>query len=364
MHNHVNTSHSASRLQCAPHAVTGRSARRRTLAGALAIALAAGVLSGCASEEVPEPPAAQEWEGPALPALDETRLTAIVDRINAGAAKADQDQNIDEFRQVAVGPAATEREAEYQLKAKIEDYALIPLSLTNQAASTEAREDFPRTSLLITEPADKQLPLLAALRQDSARDNTKLHSWVRLFPGVTLPSMKTLAVGVDVQAESGPILYDPAEVLARFIDQIYNREGGNKDLFTDDALTATLWQMRDSYAEAVKEVGEVELGVNPGDAADIIAFPAAEGGQVVFATFTSTLKITRTVAGSTITLSDQIAKLLGDGKVKGSVTGTYFTTVAFYVPQQGGDKTTIDVLGATTVLQKADRDDEASPDRR
>ena len=68
----------------------------------------------------------------------------------------------------------------------------------------------------------------------------------------------------------------------------------------------------------------------------------------------------RTVEDGKLTVGPRLA-YYGERDVVGSLTTSYLTTVAFYVPPAGSDAQ-IQVLGAYQVLMGAERDDSTNPD--
>lgn len=332
--------------------------RGRALLGA--VALTAATLTACAPD-VPQPAPAPEAATPA-PALDAERLERIHAEVQetVDAADAALDPALLEGR--VAGPALTQRTAEYALaQASGGEYAPTPLTTQTQVDTVAATVDFPRSVLSVSQvPEGSNLPLLTVLRQEDPRDQYALWAAVELFPGAEVPATATPAVGsATVAPDAGGLVLSPEQTVASFAARLQDPAAEHADQFTEDPFTEGFRNRVAQWDELIEAAGEAGATAAPGPNG-LTALATTDGGALVVGDVAWDLVIRKTVPGSTLRMGADIGALMGeDTEVRGTVTGRYLLTVAFYVPAEGAGP--IQVLGASQALTEVVRDDEATP---
>lgn len=336
------------------------SARRRTAVAGSGLALTVALLAGC-SNDIPQPDPEKTAEA-APPVLDSDRLERILGEIGETVTAADSSQDAEALKPRVTGPALELRAAEYRLaQATDGEFTPEPLTTASQVNAVAATRDFPRTAVVITEvPEGGNLPLLIALQQAEARDQFKLWGWVRLFPGIQTPALTHPDTGsAPVVPEN--LVATPAEVVERYVAVLNDPEHEAAAQFSEDPYRTSSHESTAELDEAVEAAGDASFSAEAAGT-DPLAVSTADGGALVLAPLRSTLTLTKTVPGSELRAGGAIGALLGDDtEVRGSVSGVSDVLVAFYVPPAGADETTIQVLGATTVLDEVTRDDSSAP---
>ncbi len=81
-------------------------------------------------------------------------------------------------------------------------------------------QTWPRTSFAVSvQPENLQTPRLSVLEQDTARGDYQLWAWVRLLPGVTMPSFADPSIGSeDVAPDDSSLLVTPTDAVAQYAD--------------------------------------------------------------------------------------------------------------------------------------------------
>lgn len=332
----------------------------RRVAALAALALAAGCLAACA-QELPQPDPAPAAQTPSA-ALDADRLERILGEVQATVDEADEALDPALLEERVAGPALEKRTAEYALaKASEGEYAPTPLTMDTQVDAVAATESFPRTVVSVSQiPEGGNLPLLTVLRQEDARSQYKLWGWAELFPGVEMPPTATPDTGSpEVPADAEGLVLSPEQTVAAFAERLGNPDAENADLFTEDPFTESYRNRVAEWNTLIEAAGEASASAAPGPHG-VAALATVDGGAVVVGTVAWDLTIRKTVAGSTLRMGADIGALMGDDtEVRGTVTGRYLATVAFYVPPAGEEQ--IQVLGASQALTEVSRDDEAAP---
>lgn len=335
------------------------STRRLFLSGAVATAVGAA-LAACTKVEQDLPTPSVVATPSAHPALTADKLTTILERIQTGLNAADAAKSPDSLVGYLTGPAARVRAEEYAIaQATGDDKFVHTFITTSQAGVAGLTTDFPRTALVVTEPAaEGEAPYLLILTQDDARNPYQMWGWARLSGQSQVPTTSTTVVGSEsVQADATGLVATPQEVLDAYIDALNNPTGENGTAFADDTL-----RQRIAAERAIDLGGMGTVTVTAAAGSDgFKGLRTTANGALVMTTVTFSTVYRNTVARSTITVGGTVAKMLGDNaSVVGTVTVTYDAMVAFSIPSasEGGQST---VIGLDLVPAKAERDDSQAP---
>ena len=335
------------------------STRRVFLSGAVAAAVGAA-LAACTEVEQDLPTPSAIATPSAHPALTADKLTTILERIQTGLNAADADKSPDSLVGYLTGPAARVRAEEYAIaQATGDDKFVHTFITTSQAGVAGLTTDFPRTALVVTEPAaEGEAPYLLILTQDDARNPYQMWGWARLSGQSQVPTTSTTVVGSEsVSADATGLVATPQEVLDAYIDALNNPTGENGTAFADDTL-----RQRIAAERAIDLGGMGTVPVTAAAGSDgFKGLRTTANGALVMTTVTFSTVYRNTVARSTITVGGTVAKMLGDNaSVVGTVTVTYDAMVAFSIPSasEGGQST---VIGLDLVPAKAERDDSQAP---
>ena len=335
------------------------STRRVFLSGAVAAAVGAA-LAACTEVEQDLPTPSAIATPSAHPALTADKLTTILERIQTGLNAADADKSPDSLVGYLTGPAARVRAEEYAIaQATGDDKFVHTFITTSQAGVAGLTTDFPRTALVVTEPAaEGEAPYLLILTQDDARNPYPMWGWARLSGQSQVPTTSTTVVGSEsVSADATGLVATPQEVLDAYIDALNNPTGENGTAFADDTL-----RQRIAAERAIDLGGMGTVTVTAAAGSDgFKGLRTTANGALAMTTVTFSTVYRNTVARSTITVGGTVAKMLGDNaSVVGTVTVTYDAMVAFSIPSasEGGQST---VIGLDLVPAKAERDDSQAP---
>lgn len=333
------------------------STRRVFLSGAVAAAVGAA-LAACTEQGIPTPSVTATPS--AHPALTADKLTAILERIQTGLNAADASKSPDSLTGYLIGPAARVRAEEYTIaQAAGDDKFVHTFITTSQAGVAGLTADFPRTALVVTEPAaEGEPPYLLILTQDDARSSYQMWGWARLSGRSQVPTTSTTVVGSEsASADATGLVATPQEVLDAYIDALNNPTGENGTAFADDTL-----RQRIAAERAIDLGGMGTVTVTAAAGSDgFKGLRTTANGALVMTTVTFSTVYRNTVARSTITVGGTVAKMLGgNASVVGTVTVTYDAMVAFSIPSasEGGQST---VIGLELVPAKAERDDSQAP---
>ena len=335
------------------------STRRVFLSGAVAAAVGAA-LAACTEVEQDLPTPSAIATPSAHPALTADKLTTILERIQTRLNAADADKSPDSLVGYLTGPAARVRAEEYAIaQATGDDKFVHTFITTSQAGVAGLTTDFPRTALVVTEPAaEGEAPYLLILTQDDARNPYQMWGWARLSGQSQVPTTSTTVVGSEsVSADATGLVATPQEVLDAYIDALNNPTGENGTAFADDTL-----RQRIAAERAIDLGGMGTVTVTAAAGSDgFKGLRTTANGALAMTTVTFSTVYRNTVARSTITVGGTVAKMLGDNaSVVGTVTVTYDAMVAFSIPSasEGGQST---VIGLDLVPAKAERDDSQAP---
>lgn len=324
----------------------------------LPVVLVAALLGGC-SVGLPTPAAPKDKEG--APGLDEQTYQRTLTDLEKVLAAADGKKDPKLLTSRVEGPALRMRTAQYQLAAK-GGPAPMALPVKTIAAVTSTGTTWPRAAIDVSDAGKGKTPFVLVLKQDDARQNYRLWSWVSLFPGAELPKTPKVSVGAQLLPEDAPgLVATPKQAVADYV-ALLNDPGSKaaaKFELKADALNKTYREQVKGESDAFKDVGSVTRKAAPFTSDGVIAMSLVEEGALVAGTFTYTTVYKRTDREKDVSLSGQLASALdGNGKVVGTVTATYDVTVVFVVPP-AGSKNKIRAIGADMQLRGASRDDAA-----
>lgn len=323
---------------------------------ALALAI---TLTACSEEPIPTP---HPEPAPATPeaVINDEQLDRILAAVQETLDAADAESNAEELSGRVTGPAARLREAEYDYEEAIGD-PVSQLSTEPQIAIVSATAEWPRTVIVATAvPDDANLPLLMVLVQNSPRADYALWSWVRLLPGVELPTTVSASVGsAPVAVDSEDLLIPPNEVISQYVDVMNEGEDSDyADVFAEDEYRTLVATEAEELNDAVSDAGKATRTVIVDDDSGVVALETYSGGAIVFGSLTSETVVEKTVPRGTLTVGDVLA-YGGDETVTTltPLTAHHLTTIAFYVPPAGSEET-VTVLGVEYILSGVTRGDE------
>lgn len=329
--------------------------RRRSVAGLTMAALALGLVA-CVPEvpEVTPDPETDNIE----PVLDEPRLQAVLEDVEAHIAEADEAADPELLESRMDDPALRVRASEYRLAEATagSDAATEPraLSTQSQVSIVAATQEWPRIILVVTEiPDGANLPLLIGLRQDAPRDPYQMFSWTQLLPGITMPETEVPEIGSSpVAGDSEDFFLPPDEALKQYADVLSN--GSDSEFaahFADDVFREAVQSEVDNLAEGVEESGAFRHATVPGED-PIVAMRTAAGGVIVIGDLSTRYRFTKTEEDGEMEVGGQLAQLSdSDGEVNENLRGIYDVMVALYVPAPSEDAE-VTVLGVERVLQR------------
>lgn len=322
---------------------------RRGLAAATTAAVLA--LLGACAQPVPEVEADPPPEQP-LPVLTVEQEDAVLAAIGDTMATADASADADALEPRVTSAAEEMRRASYALQSASDgEIVPQPFATEQQVTVVGATDSWPRAFMTVTQvPEGGTVPLILSVRQEGPRDDYELVGWSRLLPGVQTPSVAAPAIGsAQLGSDAEGLRATPTEALEHFADLLWNPESEYADEFGEDPYRPLIQDERDSLAASVEEAGEVTLRAEAGS--PLLALQTADGGAITMGTLTSTVELSKTVDGSTLTVGGEIASALGQDEVEvaSSLTATYMQTATFYIPPAGSDSP-IQLIGAERVL--------------
>lgn len=322
---------------------------RRPLVHLLPAALLATLLGGC-STPLPEP---QPEAVPAvLPAaLTTTQVERVLTDVMTTLEAADAAGDAALLEPRVTGPAQETRRAEYVQRAAGVADAVTEIPSGVQTVVAPATDSWPRTLMVVTEaPADLQPPLLLTLVQQSPREQFRLWSWARLFPGTQMPATARPELGSEPVAAAQELLVPPAEVVPRYADVLTQGDASeHAGTFSGDPLRPQIAALRGAYQGLTPETGSLTVTHTPADTGPY-AIGTADGGALVVGPFRTVT--TLTLADSTLAPGPQATALLGGATtLSTTLSMTWLGVVAFHVPPAGSDQPVTVLGGEYTMVQ-------------
>ena len=328
-----------------------RVTRRRIARAVGCTALLALLVSGCAAElPQPDPPPAPAVPPAALTVPQSQRALASL-----GEVLTTSDEALDPAALTprVEGPALAMRTAEY-VRASATDGAKVPTALPTNALAMVIPQTtaWSRTQLVVTEqPDDLQAQRILVLRQDDPRALYKLWGWARLMPGSQMPATAPADVGSEpLPADDSSLLLTPADALTQFMDVAAN--GAASQYVASFADSPLVQEMADLRAEARSGIGEAGTAATSYtmDPTPATALRTVDGGAIVTGTFTAVSRMTVTLDGATIGLSDPFyAALAGATSAAKESKRTFTGVVVLYVPPTGS-QAQVQVLAGELVV--------------
>ena len=337
--------------------------RRRGPAAAFGTALAAALAFGA----VPAPalaalpltaaPTAESDEETTPPVVLDTQLERILADVAATVQEADAAKDPALLATRAAGPAESLREANYATAAKVptheapEAVAAEPLKTDLIMGGTE----FPRSIVAVTQGPDNEVPQALLLVQESARENYKLMSSIRMLPGTSFPPRPAGDAGVDPAAADSAdgLIASPQAAVEALADALTNPAGANKSTFSENTFAEAVTKFQtDVTASPDNEFANITFKHTavPDDTA---ALRTADGGAIVFGYMDSSYTSVPREAGDSINLEGTIYQTL-TGKVStdAGIDVKYGEGIMMYVPPAGSTDQ-IQVIGAVQELLSA-----------
>ncbi|MDO5048790.1 MAG: hypothetical protein Q4D87_02765 [Actinomycetaceae bacterium] len=326
--------------------------RSRIAAAAVVLALSSAGLAGCADEvpEVPEPveqPTAVE-----SPNLDSEQVGTVLEDVMKVVKEGDEAKDSELLAPRVKDPALTLRAGYYQL-AKVKEKEVPEFVLDEDSATVTNTDEWPRAIVVPTIEDEGELPKLAFITQDSARDDYKLESWVRMYPGKSVQTVEVSEGSRVVPNDSTDYLLSPTDALAAWAGRL-DGEGENADLIAEDEFTKSYQAERDKLDEASGESGEVTFKASPAES-PITAVQLVDGKALVSGHITYTVTHKRTDERANYTIGGYAGELMEDPMVGDQpVEITYLVSVALVVPEQVSGAL-IEPVGAERVIRSIKR---------
>ena len=344
----------------------------RFLAAAASLVAAMMLVAGCAAP-VPSPEPQPDTSS-SMPVLDKPRLERILTDLGDTISSADEKLDADLLKSRVSDPALSIRAAEYALaeasEGDDESYTPRTLIAEPQVQIVSVSDSWPRTVMVITEiPKDKNVPLMLTLQQEDPRSPYKLHHWVRLLPGTEMPPTAVVAAGSEqVPADASDYLMSPTQALEGYADVLSNgsdsENAGSFALKEDEFAKAVANESEN--LDTVGEAGTFDHKTTVADSAPL-TLATEDGGYIVVGELKAEQTFTKTISGSSITVSNpDVVALDPEGGelvyLEDSLTATFHTMVALYVPKDSDDGE-VTALGAERVLTDVTRQCPRDPDR-
>lgn len=328
-------------------------------AGDSAVAQAAGSTASPSATPTPIPSGSEvplnELPSPVVTVPQAERIVA---KVSVTTHSADSDLDLDKLRTRFAGPALTEREVSYKIRATKPELAAAtpvpgsPVKLT----LPQATDAWPRTVLTIVH--DKDDPSLAptalTLVQESPRANYLVHYATRLEPSVTIPDLAPATIGAALVAPDSQFLKMAPDALGNAYGDILTN-GENSEFFSmfkaeGDTLRAQIAKFReDVNASLADKAATAEFTSAPGSGRPI-ALASNDSGAVVSVSLKDLVKVTPSNADAKVKPSGEaVAALLGATETAKPLLTTYEDQLLFYVPAKDSDEQIV-LLGFSQAL--------------
>ncbi len=320
---------------------------RKTVPSALLIlALSTTGLAACSSE-VPQLPSTETNTSESeQPNLDEVQVTTLISEVEAALAAGDEalDESLLEPR--VKDPALAMRAAMYRL-AKAREEAVASLDLDETAATVTQSHTWPRAIIAPTKTIEGELPQIGFITQENARDDYKLTSWVRMFPGESLQTIAVSEGSPVVAADADSFVLSPQEALTEWTARLDDK-ANQPDLFADDDFTKA-YKDQLKLNDSLGENGKVTSAATPAEK-PLTAVALVDGSALVAGNISFTVTYERAKDNAKIKLGGAIADLMEDPEVHDKpVEVTYLASVALIVPPKGSSEL-IHAIGAERIL--------------
>ncbi|PFG32646.1 hypothetical protein [Sanguibacter antarcticus] len=326
--------------------------RRHLRRSAVLVCTGALFLAACAPDLPTVDVTSAESEAPVVSADQEAAIhTSIGEALTAGTETLDAAVLAPRL----TGPALALRTAELTVAAAtdVKD-AITEVPTVTQSEVVQATDGWPRWTFAVSErPLNLQTERLLVTEQESPREQYKLWGWIRLFPGVTLPTFPAATTGTEaVAADDASLLLSPVDAVAHYADVLNSGdESAFAAEFPSDPLRDQMTARRaDRTALAETGAGTYTLVFTPTEGA-LRALRTTEGGALVIAEVTSS----ETLAGedgAVINPTATESAFTGGAAPSNSLTVGRTALVGIYVPAAGSTEP-ITVVGSELLTTSA-----------
>ncbi|QJW36202.1 hypothetical protein [Cellulosimicrobium protaetiae] len=326
---------------------TARARRARRHLGVAGGLVGVLLLGACA---VPLPtPQPDPTQDPAPPVLTESQETVVLDAVASALAAAGESNDPAQLDGRVTGPALAIRTSQLAVAAARGNADLVTELPTDvQQVVIPTTQTWPRTSYAVSvQPESLQTPRLSVLEQAGARDAYELWAWVRLLPGVTMPSFADPSIGSEAVApDDSDLLVTPTDAVAQYAD-VLNLGGGSgfAGAFEDDSFRTQLADRAQAWTTALEPAaGQYALTFTPNPDEQVRAVRTADGGALVVGAMTSLESMTAEEGAQVPPDLETIKALYGTTAPTNVLKVGYVDVVALYVPPAGSEEK-IRVLG-------------------
>lgn len=324
------------------------------------------------SVETPSTSSTEGTDGTEEPSDDATitegegqsqRADQVLEAISTALDQAYEERTTENIVERINGPARQTIEAEFANAERFGTEDLAPVPLTDAASTWSTSADFPRVAMVFTEnPETGSNDQLVVLSQVNGRSNYKLWGYADLVPAEADITFATDTDAIAKDSAEG-LATSPLQALNEYADRL--RGDSTSVTYEDDALTSSLHAQRDSISDSLGETGTVSIdarALNHGP----LSMATEDGGAVTMGSLEYDVSIDRTVSGSTITVGDELAQwMTGEADssydIQGTLTSTYYVTVAFYIPARGEGNVQV-IATSDPVLMNVTDDASTNPD--
>ncbi|EPD30739.1 hypothetical protein [Gleimia europaea] len=320
---------------------------RKTLPAALMIlALATTGLSAC-SNEVPQLPSTGTSPSESeQPNLDEVQVSTLISEVEEALVAGDEALDESMLQPRVKDPALAMRAAMYRLTKARQD-TVAGLDMDETAATVTQSHTWPRAIIAPTKATEDELPQIGFITQDNPRDDYKLTSWVRMFPGESLQTIAVSEGSPVVAADADGFVLSPQEALTEWTARLDDK-ANQPDLFADDEF-AKAYKEQLKLNDSLGENGKVTIAATPAEK-PLTAVALVDGSALVAGNISFTVTYERVKENAKIKLGGAIADLMEDPQVHDKpVEVTYLASVALILPPKGSSEL-IHAIGAERVL--------------
>ncbi|MCM3534196.1 hypothetical protein SAMN05518682_3286 [Cellulosimicrobium aquatile] len=321
---------------------TARARRARRHLGGVAGGLVGALLLAACSAPLPTPEPDPTQDPPA-PVLTEAQETAVLDAVAAALAAASETNDAAQLEGRVTGPALAIRTSQLAVAAARGNADLVTeLPTEAQQVVIPTTQTWPRTSFAVSvQPENLQTPRLSVLEQDTARGDYQLWAWVRLLPGVTMPSFADPSIGSeDVAPDDSSLLVTPTDAVAQYADVLNLGTGsGFAGSFEEDSFRTLLAKRAQDWTTALQPAaGAYSLTFTPNPDEPVRAVRTADGGALVVGAMTSQESMTAEEGAQVPPDTESIKALYGGAAPTNVLKVGYVDVVALYVPPAGSEE--------------------------
>lgn len=281
--------------------------------------------------------ASAEPDSLAASVVTDGQFTRILDSVVKTVANGDAAKDANLLPSRIADPALQLRTGNYKIRSVFADYqANEPIADKLLTRIVSTNRAWPRSLVAVTQGPANVVPQLLTLVQATPRDNYKLTATARLLPGQSLPEVNTNGAAIVAADKKGTGQKTPAEALAALGDRLTNPDGAAKDSFAASQGFKYLDEVAKFQADTVAGSPQATIVFkHDPQPKSIVAFETADGGTLVFGTFTFTQDGTPKGEGDKLSVGDNAAAFTsGKDTLKGYVL-TFDEQAVFYIPKAG-----------------------------